>query len=41
MKAADRERSDDAGSFSFWFALLSPVLGIAAGILGPLLFNVK
>jgi hypothetical protein len=39
MKAAPSSRSEETGSFSLWFALLSPVLGVAVGILGLLLFN--
>ena len=41
MQAAHRARPDGTGSFSFWFALLSPVLGIAVGALGFLLFNLR
>jgi hypothetical protein len=41
MKAAPRGRTDDTGSISFWFALLSPVLGIGVGVLALLLCNLR
>jgi hypothetical protein len=41
MITAHRQRSEETGTFAFWFAVLSPVLGVAAGLLALVLFNLR
>jgi hypothetical protein len=38
MKTKSNAMADSGWDFAFWFAVLSPALGIVVGFLAPLLF---